>query len=332
MKYRLLPFGLLIGASSLFGGDDWSMNNHFTVYGDFIYMQREDLHNKTMIRERHFNRDSKQFYTKPALRSRDLLHKFDWEPGFRVGATFMERTWSVDGSYLFINGWHAKTKIEDDHAGLSYPFKQNASTKVREAFSHADQGTGKYKSQFWTAELNYWRHVTPRRMDYFSFSWIAGVRYVQLDEDTSVTLKKRRENAWSRYHIESRNFLPGPQLGLNIQVNPYRQWSWDFTGKIGGLLDYQQQNTSVKTNTEKFRGGKNHDFSTTLLLDLSASLSWNFWRHGSIRLGYEVYYISGVNLAPENYKRTTSESRIIQTEAKGEVLINGLFAGLALSF
>ena len=117
-----------------------------------------------------------------------------------------------------------------------------------------------------------------------------------------------------------------------IRINPYRQWSWDFTGKIGGLLDYQQQSTSVNTTGKKFLGGKTHDFSTTLIIDLMATLTWNFWRHGSMRVGYEVFYISGVNLAPESYKRKTSNSDVIQTHAIGEVLIDGLVVGLALSF
>jgi hypothetical protein len=331
MKHKIIPLGLFLTAS-LYAADDWSLNNHWTFYGDFVYMERGELHGKTLVREKKYSETFDNFYTEPKLGTRNLLHAFDWEPGFRVGAIYKQRRCSIEGSYLFLNEWHSKIKVSGHPLKLSYPFKKDGNPAMLLAFSLADEAWGEYKSQFWTADLNYWRHVTPRRVDYFSFSWLAGVRYVQLDEKSHVTFKKILLDQKSIYAIESRNYLPGPQVGLNIQVNPYRQWSWDFTGKIGGLVDYQQQTASVKNDANKFRGGKTHDFSIALFIDLSAMLSWNFWKHASLHAGYEMFYISGVALAPERFKRTTSNHAIKETKAIGEVLIDGAFAGLALSF
>ncbi|MES2344779.1 MAG: BBP7 family outer membrane beta-barrel protein [Chlamydiota bacterium] len=331
MKYRILPLGLLLSAQ-LLAGDDWSLNNHWSFYGDFVYMERTELHSKTIVREKHFSSTSNSFYTKPELNTGHLMHNFDWEPGFRAGIIFMQRRYSLEGSFLFLNEWHSKSKVKGVSEKLSYPFKKDSNPQVQLAFSLADRAWGEYKSQFWTADLNYWRHVTPRRMDYFSFSWLAGLRYVQLDEKSEVHFKKRLSREKSEYSIETKNYLPGPQVGLNIQVNPYRQWSWDFTGKIGGLVDYHQQDVSVKNNVEKFRGGKDRDFSIALFIDLSVMLSWNVWKHASFHVGYEMFYLSGVALAPERFKRTTSNHAIKHAEAHGQVLIDGAFGGLALSF
>lgn len=345
MKKWLFASGFAYVSTLFAASDDWSMNNHWTFYGDWVWMGRKSkmLHDKTIIRKSDFHdersemtpKERSEASTEVKLGTEHLLNKMGQERGFRVGAVYLQCRWSIEGSYMWINEWKAKSDVYGDR-DLSYPFKKSNDYELRHAFFGADSAYGTYKSQFWTADLNYWRHVTPRRMDYFSFSWIAGARYVVLDEKTEAVFKKHEHHDHperrSVYAIETKNHLLGPQLGLNIQVNPYRQWSWDFTGKIGGLVNGDQQKASIRENNEKLRGGTSHDYCIALFLDLSAMLTWHFWRHADFHIGYEVIYMSGVALAPERYKRTGSNHAIKTVKAIGEICLYDAFGGVSLGF
>lgn len=325
MKKWFVPV-CLIYASTLFAGDDWSMNNHWNFYGDYAWVSRKSqmLHNKTLVRK------TEKGITTPVLKSGHLLNHFDGENGFRAGGVYMQRTWSIEGCYLYSNQWMGESYVHG-HENLSYPFKKHEDPEIVRAFLRRDHAHAEYTSQFWTADLNYWRHVTPRRMDYFSFSWIAGTRYVQLNETTKDVFQKKSGKR-SEYKIATKNGMFGPQTGVNIQVNPYRQWSWDFTGKIGGLLDQEEQKMSIRNKWNKFRGGQSHDMGIALFVDLYATLTWHFFRHANLHIGYEVFYMSGLALAAERYKRTTSEHALVTVKAIGEACIYDAFGGLTIAF
>jgi hypothetical protein len=263
------------------------------------------------------------------VNTRNLVHEFDFEPGYRLGASYMERTWSVEGVYLWLDEWKGN-KHKTGHASLSYPFNN---PNLAPGLRNADTADAVYTSQFWTAEANYWRHVTARRADYFSFSWIAGLRYVQLNEKCEVAFDKRFQGT-SEYDVHTKNYMPGPQVGLDIQVNPYRQWSWDFFGKIGGLLNYNRQKTFLaeEDNAEILRDRKRQNYSVALFIELGASLAWQFWSHMNLHLGYEVFYMSGVALAPERLTRSSSDHRAEKADPDGQILIDGAFLGITIGF
>lgn len=354
----LLPLGVLL-TTNLFA-DDWSFNNHWSVYGEAVYMRREMLHKKPLVKERELvppppppapapspapspapapspfpapvpspAPPPPRFTQETVVTTRSLVHEFNFEPGYRLGASYMERTWSVEGVYLWLNEWKGD-KHKTGRSNLNYPFNN---PNLAPGLRNADSAQAIYTSQFWTAEANYWRHVTPRRADYFSFSWIAGLRYVQLNEKCEVAFDKRFQGK-SEYDVHTKNYMPGPQVGLDIQVNPYRQWSWDFFGKIGGLLNYNRQKTFLAEENDAtvLRDTKRQNYSAALFIELGASLAWQFWSHMNLHLGYEVFYMSGVALAPERLSRSSSDHHAEKADPDGQLLIDGAFLGITIGF
>ena len=155
---------------------------------------------------------------------------------------------------------------------------------------------------------------------------------MELDERTSDLFIKTRFDYEAEYAIKVKNQMPGPQVGMNIQVNPYRQWSWDFTGKIGGLVNNEYMEVILQDTECVLRQGNTNKVSVTLMVDLLASLTWNFFPYGNLHVGYEMFYLSGVCVAPEQYRRSTSSRDIRKLKAHGEVLIDGAFLGLSILF
>lgn len=397
MRKLLLPaLGLTCLAHA---NDNWSLNNHITFFGDFVYMKRATLDNGHNLA----NEDCPCPPTpsppppsppspppcppcipcapcpvppgpsapppppvcpcpvcpicpvppppsppsppppppcpapKEVFDSKDVMKKFDYEPGYRVGINIMPtRGQSIELSYMTVQEWEGKARrsggFNDDLCEcctLSFPF---CDLNCFHDFKQAECVEGIYKSNFHTWELNYWDHFTPRRCDYFSISGIIGLRYIFLGEQFDLAFT--RDPNTSNYDAKTRNRLLGGQLGLNLQINPTCVWSWDFTLK-GGILDnHASQNTSLRdfNNTVPiccFRKGKDH---LAYLGAGSAALSAQLHNHLIVRGGYEALYISGVALAPDQLNKQITVHCCKKINVKGNALLHGAFIGVAISF
>src|SRR6267154_2065609 len=81
-------------------------------------------------------------------------------------------------NFLYIQPWHGDKKVKGDQS-LSFPFSRASFTRD---FHNASVANAEYESHFWDLEFNYWRYFTPRRVEYFSLSGLAGLRYFHWDE------------------------------------------------------------------------------------------------------------------------------------------------------
>lgn len=334
-------------AASLDADERWAQNTHLTLYGDFLYIQRQDLHNRTLFvtidQERAGNNALNP--TDPntlnvpllkrlkALRKKlttdDLIDDFDSEPGYRVGGMITpNKRWSIEGNYFWIHDWHGSDHVKGN-GNLIFPFHNLTYTHD---FFDADRGRGTYTSKIWGAELNYWGHLTPRRADYFSFSVIGGLRYFHINEKMNVYAT--RQGSTSSYNIKTEDNLAGGQLGFNMQVNPTKFLVWEATVK-GGIY-------AVKGEQKTFLG----DYGNTIVLRDKHNSAWNFassveaigtvglqlfsWLN--IHAGYQALFISGLALAPEQIDKNTTPHSGHHLRMTGNALYRGVVAGLILSF
>ena len=123
---------------------------------------------------------------------------------------------------------------------LRFPFKSSTFTVD---FENAFESNGRYKSHYQEAEFNFWNHLTPRKGEYFSGSWLFGVRYMDLkerfnlaffnDEIPHTSLFDPASARESNYNIETKNRMGALQLGADLQMNPAKHWSWDVLLKWG---------------------------------------------------------------------------------------------------
>ncbi len=98
-----------------------------------------------------------------------------------------------------------------------------------------------YHSELNSGELSYWRHVTPRYVDYFSFSWLLGLRYIDLRD----TLKMSNGSGTSgdNAHVHAINQMGGAQVGLEFQANATSRLTWAVQVKGGAYANFAQKKT-----------------------------------------------------------------------------------------
>jgi hypothetical protein len=304
--------------------DDWSLNNHWNLTADFVYMRRWRVHNRKVVEQ-----TTPGFLTSTTLiETRDLVHRFDFEPGVSVALMFTpSKERSFEATYLDLRRWQ-DTRVKHGPGNLDFPFQDLSFTHD---FVMADRAEAKYRTRVDTAELNYWSHTTPRRADYFSVSGILGLRYAELNE--KFALNFTRGSNQSSYDIHTKNHLYGGQIGGNFQINPMRLWSWDFTVKGGAFANRASQKTFLGdfNNTVELRDYKKSEWRLTYIAQAVISLTCQFWSHLNAHVGYQMLYFSDVALAPDQIEKKTTTTRK-KLNVYGQAMIYGLLAGLTLGF
>jgi|GEM_PF-2441361 len=341
---------LSLGFSTLiYAHDDWSLNNQVVITGEVVYMKRNPLGtNHTIVQETPCPQPPEPpcicppcEEPKPApppikdlVGTRNLLKKTDFEVGYRLGILYSpSQCRSVEASYLNVDEWHSEITKCGDCCNLRFPF---CPSNCNCNFINAQMANLHFSSNFQTAEANYWEHVTPRRCNYFSYSWIAGFRYIDLDESLNIAFMRAGDR--STYSIKTSNDLYGGQFGLNIQVNPYPRWSWDFTLKGGIFANDAHQRTFLGdfNNRVALRDYGKSKTVAAYMGDGSVTLTAQLWNHLNIHIGYEGIYLANLSLATEQLDKRCAVSCCEESKqkmnTKGDAFIQGGFAGIGIGF
>ncbi|MBI2743125.1 MAG: hypothetical protein HYX48_04330 [Chlamydiales bacterium] len=319
----------LLGSASLSAHDDLGIGYHWSLLTEFVYMQRSELHSHSIV-DKYTPNQSCPCDERSVMNTKDLLHDFDFEPGFRVGLSYQpDDRWTLEGNYLYLNEWEG----DDTHHGngtLSFPSYLGV-----DGFNAADRAEGNYRSRFWNAELNIWTHVTPRKVDAYSYSWVVGLRYINLREifDIAFFTDFFLGEDKSIYSSHVHNHLGGPQIGGCLEWNATHQLTWMFSAKFGPMADRVWQKTYVAAdnNTNVLRNFTKHSWTAAFLADVAASAHFQVTSHFNVHAGYEMIYLTGVALAPEQSQRQHHHVRK-EVNSHGNALHHGLFAGLIISF
>jgi hypothetical protein len=318
MRRALIPLTLIVTSCAFAAGE-----SHWSCMAEFVLMRRAEIQDHKLVM------DSNKVPCDPCdhqdvLTAARLVHELDYEPGIRVGLGYdRERTWSLDFNYLWIPEWEGSHSVHDTGA-LSFPGGFSSD------FTSADRAKGEYESHFQNGEANWWSHVTPRDINYFSVSWLAGLRYDNLNEHFKLIFHKGTNR--SSYNIHTQNYLLGPQLGLNIQWNPIEHLGWDFTVKMGEMLNYARNKVFMgdEDNTVALRHFRRQECNAAFMTDVALQLGYEWFSHLNTHVGYEMIYLSGLAIAGDQIdKRPKSTSRLL---TNGDAIIHGLFLGLKYTF
>lgn len=304
--------------------------HHLSLTGDFVYMRRTQIHDRSLVEDSNKFQCPNRCPNYAVLSTEDLVHAFEFEPGYRVGfMLFPAGRNSLEGSFLYLKPWHgSKTKHGDQ--SLSFPFQKS---NYSQDFTDASEAHAEYESHFWDAELNYWRNFGALRdTHYFALSGIAGLRYFRLDERFRLTMIKPPDS--SSYHIRTENQLSSAQLGLDFQMNPTRWLSWEAFAKVGLAANYTKQHQFLGDvdNTVALRNTGDMDWQMTFFTDVMAEIVFRFLKYFQLHGGYQMMYFSGLALAPEQVSKGVGKHAGKEDYTDGTAIIHGLFAGLTISF
>jgi hypothetical protein len=316
MKKSLLIACTLLTLPLISDEDNWCLNDGFTIWGDVVFYRRGEGNNHRLIIDESGG----------DCVSRRLVSNFGYLPGFQVGMAYMTLHSLLEAKYLYVEKWESSCHRHDPI--LLYFSESNPDYTTD--FSGADTASAKYASQFQNGEVNYFRYITPRRGDYFSAGWLFGVRYMVLDEDLEV--KFHNGSDVSSYVIHTWNHIPAIQAGGTVGWNPMRTLSWDLTAKLGMGFDCSRQKTfwGDLNDTVAIRNYQASTFSVPLVVGAALSLTYQPWRFINLHADYELTYLNGVVLAPDQLDKTSKSRHRIRTI--GQAMLYGWTAGIAFTF
>ncbi|MBS0616532.1 MAG: hypothetical protein JSR58_08280 [Verrucomicrobia bacterium] len=280
------------------------------------------------------------------MTTQKLINDQGFEPGFRVNATYRySPRFSFEGQFLWVSPWSEEQKREGSEAlrreerkkgepltegdSLYFGFKDPS---YDGDYIYATVAKARYLSEFWTAEANAWDHWTPRQVDYFSLSGLAGVRYFHFNEGLNITYFK--PGVHSDYNIHTKSSAFGVQVGLDFQVNPTRSLTWELLSKFGFMMDLVEQRQFLRDqdNTLTIRHLKRSKWQNGCFSDTMAWIGLQCKEHVNLHAGYQLIYLSSVGTAEDQISKRLSPQAGKNVQPNGVVLIHGLFVGLNISF
>lgn len=321
---KIFLAALFLCQISLQAQDYWCLDKHISIRADYGYFRRQGIRDLRLVED-----TSQVVGEKPKklLDTDDLVDRFNYQSAIRGGLTYHnEECSSLEALYTFFYPWSTKSRVFADGT-LQFPFKDPF---ISIDFRNADEAVARYRSWLQSGEVDYWGHVTPQRVCYFSFSWTLGLRMFFLEERFKLVFK--RGDTESRYKIKTHNNLYGPQLGAMFEINPSCWWTWTFIVKGAGFLNDAENKVLITdlNDTFELRDYTKRKWTDSWLLEGYGQLAFHWCSWLSLEFAYQGFILSGLVLAPAQRDVSASEKRRINT--KNQIIIDGLYAGLMISF
>jgi hypothetical protein len=255
-----------------------------------------------------------------ALYSDDAL--FPLSAGLRLEATRqLNSNWSVLATYWGLQQWSAGSTIYGnpyDNSVLAFSPHMPLSGLIP-GFNDSLGYTS--TSRIENAELGALFRLSTS--DYWKLDWLWGARYVYFSDRLTLTGVDDDYSAVEQLEYSTTNSLAGVQTGL-LFSHGWNRFAWEAGLKFGLMANFYRQrgtDTAASDPTGQFIpydiSNKGSDFSALFEFSLFACyrLTDNLW----FRLGYQVYDITGLALAPR---------QLTDWGHGGNVAFDGLALGL----
>jgi len=295
-----------------------------------------------------------------ALSTSDL--DFDFDPALRaVVGRHLHDGWAIEGSYLGLFDAKASAFIdapaEDPPRPLTFPGGLGPGSNV---FADINRSWITYSSELHSAELNlvscrgcgsgHDKGDCDSKCDsiggharYSTVEWFAGFRYLRLSERFNIYAEAERDPTGGGppvtetgfYEIRTGNNLYGPQVGVRL-----RRWEnrlgWEATGKAGifgndaqqrqSVIDYPNFQIRPELPAPAPAGAAGGQVAFVGELNLTGIYRltdvWN------LRAGYNLIWIAGVALAPDQLDFSADPAAGNQLSSTGSVFLHGVSCGL----
>jgi hypothetical protein len=251
------------------------------------------------------------------LTTRDADLPFQVGPRLVMGFAPDEcRSW--EGVYFGTHSWHGTAAVQQAN-GLRIPGDLALASLD---FLFADQMRIDYSAQLHNVEINRWWHRG-------TVSWLAGFRYVNLDEEFNIHAQDFNTGG-SDYRIEADNNLFGGQLGARL-AGCRGRFAWDATGKVGVFGNAGRQHSFVGDfdNTFVLRDTGGRRNNAAMVADISLNAEWRLCDTWSVRGGYHLMWVEGVVLAPDQLDFTDTPLSGSTVDNGGGIFLHGAYVGLA---
>ncbi|HUT11416.1 MAG TPA: BBP7 family outer membrane beta-barrel protein [Thermoguttaceae bacterium] len=254
---------------------------------------------------------------------------FDYETGPQlVIGRYLDDCRRVEVRYFGLHHWRTgfgidSTAVPPANPNLSLPFDSNYTNDFDGAL-HVDVS---YKSELHNVEVNLLddRHSC--------FTRLIGFRYLNLNEDFDYESTDAAGSipSTSNYLIGTDNHLVGFQIGGIVEREVCERFCVDLTGKLGAYVNFAEQSTFLGDrfdNENVRRDFRERQGELAFIGELRFGCAYQLTKSMAAIAGYQLMWVEGVALAPEQLDLTTTPLSGSGLNDNGGVFYDGAYVGI----
>ena len=196
-----------------------------------------------------------------------------------------------------------------------------------------ETATLKYNSVINSAEANVfstqneWRD---RSGAWLTDDWLLGFRYVGVEEQSSIYMTCCPEDLPVNYGVQTRNNMFGAQVGRRMRWT-WNNWAlegWAKAGLLGNSQEGIQPPLIDYTGTQQRPGYSAWRGQVGFIGDINLSAVYRLTETWGIRAGYNLIWIDGLALAPNQFDFATVDGAGTRLVSGGGIFMHGANLGL----
>ena len=263
----------------------------------------------------------------PIVLSTDSLD-FSARPGMRLtGALLIAPSTNLEATYIGPFFWRTAASVSGN-ANLYSVFSDFGVTPAG-GFADTDAATLaslEYTTKMNSVELSVRNRFSEPEGRYHA-SWLAGVRYVSIDETFRYATSTGAGSM--NYQVQTFNDLVGFQVGGDFCIRPTPRLLIGTDAKAGIYGNPGEQQTTITSTSLGTVQERDINTEVAFVGEADFFAVYSLTQRFSIRGGYQLLYASGVALAPENFNATSpfGGARTAVVNVDGEVFYHGFNLG-----
>jgi hypothetical protein len=309
----------------------------FDLYAEAIFLKRTKG-------AANFNTSSLGAGSNNFVLGTDQVDLNDLEAGLSLQANIQTGPGSnLEVVYFGLNNWQesASANATANPPNL-FSFMSAFGTVPANGFDDTDRSVEHlldYSSELHNGEVNFRRRWS-EPYGFFQGSFLAGIRYLDLDEQSRFRARGEFDNTFAfnslryfDYTVNTQNSLVGFQVGADLWYNIFPGIKLGMEGKTGVYNNRAHQNTFMFGNSIPAYSEEVLSNSSAYITQLSSQLIYRLNYSWAVRTSYQLLYIDGVALAAENFNgaqpaifaQNTVRTPTINRDA--EILLQGFTIG-----
>jgi len=161
--------------------------------------------------------------------------------------------------------------------------------------------------------------------------WIGGFRWVNLQDAAVLAIPPNASPQPSTYTVEATSNLFAAQVGTRGRM-AFERWAvegWMKIGIAGTMLSQSQTMFDTQSTTTPFRQPQTSDKAGMgMIADMNLSAIYSFNEVWGLRVGYNLIWLTGVALAPDQFDFTPSQTGGTNINGSGSMFLSGANLGL----
>ena len=291
----------------------------------------------------------------PVLNSADLNQGY--APGLRLGVNYhVDSNYDLSLSFFYIGTWDSAKSVGPDNPLNWLEMKAPGVFFQTQDFAYQSM-TWDYSTQLYNAELSARKKVSDR------VTILAGFRWLQLCENLQGTIPPADifQPAWKNtipsptlfdvaqittgdlappyppfWNTSTTNNLYGLQIGVDGKIVELGKFSMNALIKGGTYLNHASELTGVSLAKTVYESGASAN-RAAFVGEGGLQCKYQVTRALTLKLGYEVLWLSGIATAPGQIRETyifynPTRVETHDVSSNSNVLFHGATAGLEFSF